>query len=178
MDRHGLADRITVRQEDILALSFPDGSFDAVLCWGVLMHIPDAESAIHELVRVLKPGGMIVLSEGNMHSIEAVLMRAARRLLGKESGEVRRTPAGIEYWANLRSGRLVTRHANVNWLVRRLRGAGCAIRHHAGQFTESYTRVRFAPLESLLHGFNALWFRHVRWPAPAGSNLLIAQKIS
>src|SRR6516165_8944066 len=37
VDKSQLADRITIRREDILGLSFPDNHFDLVLCWGVLM---------------------------------------------------------------------------------------------------------------------------------------------
>lgn len=38
---HGFGDRITLQQENLLRLSFSDDSFQYVLCWGVLMHIPD-----------------------------------------------------------------------------------------------------------------------------------------
>ena len=41
--RHQLSDRISLQRADILNLSFPSDSFDLVLCWGVMMHIPDAQ---------------------------------------------------------------------------------------------------------------------------------------
>ncbi|MBA3242576.1 MAG: class I SAM-dependent methyltransferase, partial [Acidobacteria bacterium] len=66
----GLDDKIEVGRENILEFSFPDESFDYVLCWGVLMHIPDVERAVSELARVVKPGGFLVVSEGNMSSLE------------------------------------------------------------------------------------------------------------
>src|SRR5205807_1846010 len=56
VSRHQLTDQITIGREDILQLSYPNNYFDLVLCWGVLMHVPDAERAISELVRVAKPG--------------------------------------------------------------------------------------------------------------------------
>ena len=42
---------------DILALPFPDASFDGILCNHVLEHIPDDARAMGELHRVLRPGG-------------------------------------------------------------------------------------------------------------------------
>lgn len=50
-------------------LDFPDRSFDAALCLIVLHHMPDATKArgIHELARVLKPGGRLVVVDSNLH---------------------------------------------------------------------------------------------------------------
>ena len=42
-----------------------------MLCWGVLMHIPDADRAIGELTRVAKPGGVLVVEEINQHAPES-----------------------------------------------------------------------------------------------------------
>jgi SAM-dependent methyltransferase len=47
------------RHDDIEALGFPDDSFNAVVCWSVLEHVPDPARAIAELRRVLRPGGLI-----------------------------------------------------------------------------------------------------------------------
>ena len=43
---------------DICKLPFPDNSYDLILCNHVLEHIPDDTTAMKELYRVLKPGGM------------------------------------------------------------------------------------------------------------------------
>jgi ubiquinone/menaquinone biosynthesis C-methylase UbiE len=43
--------------EDGQALSFPDGSFDAVLCGLGLMFFPDPARGLAEFHRVLRPGG-------------------------------------------------------------------------------------------------------------------------
>lgn len=42
---------------DAEALSFPDASFDRVICNFGLYHLPDPDRAISEAARVLKPGG-------------------------------------------------------------------------------------------------------------------------
>ena len=43
---------------DALGLPYDDDSFDVVLMSEILEHIPDDESAIAEMVRILKPGGV------------------------------------------------------------------------------------------------------------------------
>ena len=47
---------------DITALPFPDDFFHLIICSEVLEHIPDQEKAVHEVIRVLKPGGDLVVS--------------------------------------------------------------------------------------------------------------------
>lgn len=42
---------------DICNLPFPDNAFDVILCNHVLEHIPNDTKAMHELYRVMKPGG-------------------------------------------------------------------------------------------------------------------------
>jgi SAM-dependent methyltransferase len=51
-----------VKQGDALSLPFADGEFDRVVAAEVLEHIPDDESAIAELVRVLRPGGTMAVT--------------------------------------------------------------------------------------------------------------------
>ena len=47
---------------DINALPFKDESFDSVICSEVLEHVDSPEDSIKELIRVLKPGGVLALS--------------------------------------------------------------------------------------------------------------------
>lgn len=48
--------------QDVLALSWPDAHVDAVMCLEVLEHVPDPFRAAHEIQRVLKPGGQLLLT--------------------------------------------------------------------------------------------------------------------
>jgi ubiquinone/menaquinone biosynthesis C-methylase UbiE len=48
---------------DALNLPYPDGVFDAVFGFGVLHHVPDWQSALAEVSRVLKPHGTYFLEE-------------------------------------------------------------------------------------------------------------------
>ncbi len=51
--------------DDALALSFPSESFDIVWSIEVGPHIPDKQLFARELMRVLKPGGVLVLADWN-----------------------------------------------------------------------------------------------------------------
>jgi SAM-dependent methyltransferase len=173
----GLADRVHFQRESLTDLSYPAGRFPYVLCWGVLMHIPDVEGATAELARVLAPGGTLILSEANVRSIQSVAFRGAKRVLRREKTDVVRAPAGLEFWYTRDGGRLVTRETDVGWLVRRFAGLGLVLRQRrAGQLTEAYTRLPTRPLRRVVHALNHFWFRRVRWAGPAFGNLLLFEK--
>jgi ubiquinone/menaquinone biosynthesis C-methylase UbiE len=44
-------------------LPFPDDHFDVAVCALALMHVPDIEPVLAELVRVLRPGGSLIISD-------------------------------------------------------------------------------------------------------------------
>jgi len=54
--------RWQVFQGNCLELPFRDGCFDCIVCSEVLEHLPDYHSALEEVSRTLKPGGLFVLS--------------------------------------------------------------------------------------------------------------------
>lgn len=173
----GLQERVKHEWQDLTALSYADDAFARVLCWGVLMHVPEVEKAIAELVRVTRPGGTIVVSEGNGRSLQAVALRMLKRVLGRERADVRRTPAGIELWEETSSGRLVTRQADMRWLIDAFQTHGATlVERRAGQFTEIFTLLSWRPLRLFVHWFNNAWFRWIRFPGPAFGNLLVFRK--
>ena len=57
----GLA--VDLREGDAMALDLPDASFDSVVSTFVLCCVPDEEVAVRELVRVLRPGGSLLLAD-------------------------------------------------------------------------------------------------------------------
>lgn len=60
MATHGISGEVVVFRE--LPLPFPDGSFDVVLTYETIEHVPWPEEYVRELARVLKPGGTFVLT--------------------------------------------------------------------------------------------------------------------
>jgi SAM-dependent methyltransferase len=52
-------ERTKFQRDDVLALSFPDASFDLAVSRHVMQALPDAKRAMAEMVRVLRPGGRL-----------------------------------------------------------------------------------------------------------------------
>jgi ubiquinone/menaquinone biosynthesis C-methylase UbiE len=177
VESRGLSHKIVLTQENLMELSFPDSSFDYVLCWGVLMHIPEVDRVVSELARVLKPGGSLVISESNKSSFEAAVVRNLRRLLGKEKADVKVRPEGVEYWKMSDGEALVTRQADILWLIQKFEARGLKLHQRIpGQFSESYTRVSSEAIKKLIHTLNKFWFHQVKWAGPAFGNILILRK--
>jgi ubiquinone/menaquinone biosynthesis C-methylase UbiE len=56
------AEAITFQLEDAQQLSFPDNSFDLVVCQFGLMFLKDKQQGLREAMRVLRPGGRFIFS--------------------------------------------------------------------------------------------------------------------
>jgi ubiquinone/menaquinone biosynthesis C-methylase UbiE len=59
-----VADRVAPVQGDSERLPFAAGSFDVVTCANSFHHYPHQERAVAEMLRVLKPGGRLMLVDG------------------------------------------------------------------------------------------------------------------
>lgn len=64
---------INFLQGDIESLPFKDSVFDVVLCLGVITYLKSEQKALHEMSRVLKPGGTLILSILNKVSLAKCL---------------------------------------------------------------------------------------------------------
>lgn len=56
------AGSITFKCADAASIPLPEASVDCVYCISVLEHIPGAVSVVHETARILRPGGLFVLT--------------------------------------------------------------------------------------------------------------------
>lgn len=64
----GHADLTTAYQETSIAdlqrrLDFDDDAFDGLICVGVMTYVPDVERSWREFARVVRPGGLVVVTQ-------------------------------------------------------------------------------------------------------------------
>jgi len=60
-----------IREHDITRDPLPDDHFDLVHARAVLQHVAERELALERMIAALKPGGWIVVEEGDMRAFEA-----------------------------------------------------------------------------------------------------------
>ena len=78
---------VSILQGDAEDLMFKDERFDLVLCMGVLEYLEDYERALREFCRVLKPGGVLVLSvplRYSFKSFSSYLIGTVLRVSGRK----------------------------------------------------------------------------------------------
>lgn len=63
VEKDGLQDIISFQKEDCTGMSFKDGQFDAVMAAFGIRNFQDLEQGLREMLRVLKPGGMLCVLE-------------------------------------------------------------------------------------------------------------------
>ena len=83
-----LVAEIEAIQGDGERLPFADDLFDVVICTETLEHVPDDRAVLRELVRVLRRGGVLVVSVPDEYS-ERLLWRLSPRYRSHPGGHVR-----------------------------------------------------------------------------------------
>lgn len=110
---------------DAMTLPYEDGSFDSVVSTWSLCGVPDERQVVAEMVRVLKPGGSLLLAD---HIVSTnPLLRGLQRL-----AEVVTVPGQGEYWT--RRPLLVVRDLGLDIVA--------SDRLHAGAVERVHARVR------------------------------------
>lgn len=102
-----------LRQGDLAALPVPDGQADTVILHQVLHFIPDPESAIGELARILSPNGRLLIVDFAPHDREELRDRDAHARLGFSDDQIAAwfATAGLEcdLIENLQGGTLTVK---------------------------------------------------------------------
>jgi ubiquinone/menaquinone biosynthesis C-methylase UbiE len=94
--RFGQSASVRICRADAEALPFPDASFDHVVCLGVFEYLSTYDRSLQEIHRVLRPGGVAILSlptsispdrlSNNLFNKTAVpLWRGIKKLMGKRT---------------------------------------------------------------------------------------------
>ena len=67
---------------DAQRLPFPDGAFDAVLCFHMLYDVVDIDAALAEIARVLRPEGVVLFSTNGKEHLKELDELVARHMPG------------------------------------------------------------------------------------------------
>lgn len=58
---HGISNCL-LQREDIFSVSYCSEQLDAILCWDLIGHLQKSKEALTELLRILKPNGLLIVS--------------------------------------------------------------------------------------------------------------------
>jgi SAM-dependent methyltransferase len=65
LQRLGERDNVTVVEDDLTTMAFPEASFDLIHSRSVLMHVDEADAVVAALVPALRPGGAVLFEEAD-----------------------------------------------------------------------------------------------------------------
>ncbi len=82
-------DNLVFQEADGLRLPLPDESLDAVFANMYLHHCPDPLAAIQEMVRLIRPGGRLIITDMDTHPYEWMKAEMADIWQGFERSQVR-----------------------------------------------------------------------------------------
>ena len=92
--KSGLGSRVRFQVGDGRRLRFRDGTFDATLAVTVLLHMPDADRLLGEMIRVTRPGGVVAVQDQDFGTLaldhpDPVL---TQRIFGGVAGKIYADP--------------------------------------------------------------------------------------
>jgi len=86
-------------QADVADLSGLPGSYDLVTCQTLLLHIPDVPGVLNQAMRLLVPGGLLLLAEPNNFSNRMAMSSVTATLTPAQYGEL------AAFWWSFERGR-------------------------------------------------------------------------
>ena len=78
-------------RSDVHHAPFPDGSFDVAICHTVLMHVPQPQQGLTEMIRVTRPGGMVITCDAVRNGFNAMLHIEESNEIDENALEVQQT---------------------------------------------------------------------------------------
>lgn len=151
-----------------MEVPFADGSFDAVLALDVIEHVPDDVALLREARRVLRPGGVLVVTVpaltwlwSSHDVVNHHYRRYSRDTLTRALRGGGFRPAKVSYYNGLLFPMAIARK-----FVHRMNGGG---EHHLEDLP--------APLNNALRGVLGIEGRLIdRWDLPLGASLIAAAR--
>lgn len=171
-----VADRIDFYQQDLTNLDFPDNSFDYVFSWGVIIHIANAEQALDQLARIIKPGGKLALYITNKTAVDHKIESWARFIARKPLTGLQHLPLGDGVWYDMNGQKLWVWRFETKAITDYLIARGFKLKHcQIGELSEIQRRLGGIPRNFLLWLNNMAYRFHL--PIHLGaSQLLIFEK--
>jgi len=146
--KYGQFDKNGTRNESITKLSFPDRSFDVIMSFDVLEHVPDYANGFIECYRVLNPGGQMQFTvpfTGLKHSITRAEINQDGKITHIQPAEYHGDPVKNE---------------------------GCLCFHHFGwDLLDSLRAIGFVDVYALFY-----WSQHYGYMGKGEQMLFIASK--
>lgn len=69
-ERAGIRHKVVFTETNVFNTGFLDNSIDGIFCWDLLGHLTKPEDALHELYRIIRPGGRIVANMWTMNDCQ------------------------------------------------------------------------------------------------------------
>lgn len=150
---------IELRHGALAEVDLPSDHFDLVTLWHVLEHVPDVRSTLETVVRIVKPGGVVVIAVPN----DSIPVRAPIVWLRDALRRTDRSGLRLMMGAPVLGEEIHLQHFSSRSLARIVRRAGLKVRHlgvddhyplpqwktdlkvRVGATLQKLTRVNFSP---------------------------------
>lgn len=112
---------LQLQEGSAMDIQFPDASFDVVGTYQCIEHVPEPETALREMIRVCKPGGMIYIVGPNLISPFLPLKHFVKVATRKEKLELTRTATTPHHpYGNTIGENLLSMPVNLGRLIKKV----------------------------------------------------------